>query len=378
MSRPKAFYRRLALGGHLDRYVGSLFFASYATAFLLVVGLFLVLDMASNIDDFLEPWEDGSQAPASVILRYYLLNIPFLYLQVAPMVTLVAGMFTVGKLVRYRETVAALAAGISGQRFLLPVFFGAGVVGLGMFALREWASTAIIDKRDALLDVLENKRFDRSYEGIWIRDQAGSIARLGVFHPATGSPPRARVEDLSVNVHTVDGFVRYKAPSATYVNRDGEVGWLLESGERTEVRREEEVSEAVDSLADFEFSPRLALSFQRGRSNPLELSFGETRELARRDPDNVTYQTLLQYHLSFPLANLVLLLVGLPILMRHRRGSGMEGLVVGCVLCIFFLSADFVFRSLGLQGGIHPLLAGWVPLLFFGSLGAVMLDAMRT
>ena len=75
--------RRLRLFGRLDRYVGGLFVNSYATALFLVVGLFLILDMASNLDDYLEPWPDGTRASNLLIVWYYLLDLPFLFLQVA-------------------------------------------------------------------------------------------------------------------------------------------------------------------------------------------------------------------------------------------------------------------------------------------------------
>ncbi|MDP7338377.1 MAG: hypothetical protein QF786_03570, partial [Vicinamibacterales bacterium] len=38
----------------------------------------------------------------------------------------------------------------------------------------------------------------------------------------------------------------------------------------------------VDWLEEVEFSPAIAVSFHRARTNPLELSFGEARELGRR------------------------------------------------------------------------------------------------
>ena len=129
---------------------------------------------------------------------------------------------------------------------------------------------------------------------------------------------------------------------------------------------------------EFLFTPELARTFRRARDNPLELSYAEARELGARDPDNVVYQTLTQYHLTFPLANLVLLVVGLPLLLRHERGAGAEGLARGLLLCLFFFAADFVCRNLGVQGALDPLLASWLPVLFFGSLGVVLYASMPT
>jgi lipopolysaccharide export system permease protein len=375
--------RTLKIGGHLDRYVGSLFLGSYATALFLVVGLYRILDLASHIDDYLEVWEDGTRAPVVVLVRYYLLTVPFVFLQLAPFVTLVAGLFTVSRLLKHSEAVACLAAGVSAHRLLGPVFAGGLAASLGMFGLREVLSLPLLDgvsvanKRDVLRAVLEEQTFDRAYENLWLRDLSGSVVLLREFHPFAGDPPVAEVRGLEATVNATS-WVSIEADRAFYVERDGAVGWQLENGRHKEVVDGDQRQRGVAMLEGFEFTPELALSFHRAREQPLELSFAEARELARRDPDSVVYQTLLQYYLTFPLANLVLLLVGLPLLMRHERGGGAEGLAAGCLLCVFYFAADFFFRNLGLGGNLDPRLASWLPILFFGSLGLVMFDSMRT
>jgi lipopolysaccharide export LptBFGC system permease protein LptF len=84
--------------GKLDRYVGGLFAMSYATAILLIIGLLIVIDIATHLSYF-ETWKDGGSASTILILRFYVLSIPFLYVQFSPFVTVVAGIFTVSRLV---------------------------------------------------------------------------------------------------------------------------------------------------------------------------------------------------------------------------------------------------------------------------------------
>lgn len=376
--------RWLKWGGRLDRYVGMLFVSSFATAFMLLVGLFLVLDLASNLDDYLEPWKDGTRAPAHVIVRYYLLTIPFVVLQVAPFITLVAGMFTVTKLLKHNEVVASLAAGVSAHRVLAPVFLSAACIAGGMFGLREMLASRIASQRDGLRFVLENKNWDRVYKGLWLRDLGGSFVRMDEFRPAVGDPPVAEVRGLEVLSGSGPNESVTLAKRARYVERDGANVWVLDEGFQKETvgehggRTGDQTRRKIEVLSGVEFTPELALTYYRGFENPLELSFHEVRELMRRDPDRDKYQTLFQYSLTFPLANFVLLLVGLPILMRYERGKHAEGLVGGCLLCVVYFAVDFVFRNLGLQSAMEPRLAAWLPILFFGSLGLVLYDSMRT
>jgi lipopolysaccharide export LptBFGC system permease protein LptF len=377
--------RRLRLGGRLDRYVGGLFVTSYATAFLLVVGLFLILDMASNLDEYLEPWPDGSRASNLLIAWYYLLDIPFLFLQVAPFVTLVAGLFTVSKLLKMNEVVAALGAGVSSWRLLAPIFLLGALSGVFMFGMREAASGLIAAPRDALRFVLDHKTTDLVYSNLWVRDLNGSAVRLDEFRPsvtiaaASGateeSPPTVR--GLEAILRSPTHWSSIQATSAAYLPRGTGKGWKLEGGLHQEVAGSQS-NVAVDWLDGFEFTPELAVTYWRARENPLELSFGEVRELSHRNPDDVVYQTLSQYHLTFPLANVVLLLVGIPLLMRRERRKAAEGIAAGAILCVFYFAADFVLRNLGLQGSLDPLFAAWLPVLLFGSLGLVLYDSMRS
>jgi len=378
--------RGLRIGGRLDRYVGWLFVSSYATAFLLVVGLFVILDMASNLDAYLEAWPGGGHAPSFLIIRYYLLDIPFLFLQIAPFVTLVAGLFTVSKLLRVNETVAALAAGVSSWRLLAPVFLLGALCGFGMFGLSEVASQSLADRRDALRYVLDNKRYDLVYSDLRLRDLNGSVAMLEEFRPATPLPPEAgdvevpaepEVRGLSAILRARTQWSNTQAARATYVPRGERMGWKLEGGVHEQVDGPK-VTEPSEWLDGFDFTPGLAITYWRARENPLDLSFREVRELAHRDPDNVVFQTLMQYHLTFPLANLVLLLVGLPILLRHDRRRNTAGLASSALLCVFYFASDFVLRNMGLQGNLDPLLAAWLPVLAFGSLGLVLYDSMQS
>ncbi|MFT5051100.1 MAG: lipopolysaccharide export system permease protein [Chlamydiales bacterium] len=365
--------RQLRPVGRLDRYTARLFVTSYSTALLLVVGLFWVLDLAAHIDDFFEPWPDGTMVDSKLILRYHLLNLPYLFLQVAPFVTLVAGMFSVNRLLKANEVVAVLGAGVSAHRLLMPVFAGGLLAALGMFGVREWASNSIADPRDALLDVLENHRYEREYHNLWLRDLDGNNLRLGSFHPGDADGHGAHVEDFEAIIRDGASTKTILAPRADWRSDT----WLLTGGVTRTVSEALEVGE-LHSLEGVVFTPKQALTYRRARDNPLELSFSEVRRLMRRDPDNVVYQTLWQYHLTFPLANLVLLLVAIPVMLGFERGRGSERMALGMGMALFYFATDFVCRTMGIQGALSPVISSWLPVLLFGSVGVVLFDSMRT
>lgn len=371
--------RFLLPGGRLDRYVLMLFGASYSVAFFLVVGLFLIINLAGNLDEYFEPGEDGTAPSGALIAKYYLYNTPFIYLQVAPFVTMIAGLFTASKLVRNNEVVAALGAGISAQRLIAPILVGGLALAAAMFGLREFATESIGFRRDLALDRIVERREVPVYTEIWVVDphaHGSNIVQVERFMTGGSNGAGARVDGLVATIKREDRLLTVSADVAIW--SDSQQRWILEGAELKVVEGPEEDATAEDVLADVRFTPRDVHTIWKGQSRPLDLSFRETTDLWRRDPDNSQLQTLVEYHKTFPLANVFLLLVALPFLVRHERGRQIEKVALGFVLCVFYFAADFITRSLGMQGNLSPLMASWLPVLFFGSLGVVFFSSMKS
>ena len=359
--------RGLKLGGHLDRYVGSLYIASYATAFLVMIGLFLILDMASNLDDYLRTWKNGGSAPGGLVARYYLLNIPFVFLQVGPFVTLVAGLYTGSRLLRHMRSRLRSAPASHAP----PA--GAGVPGLDPVRRRD-VRPARAGGHAARPPARRGQVHPRARE-----------VRRGLFRALAARPERERRAPGRVpargrqpagtrgaqpgsDTALPERLSSTAAANARYEERHGVRGWWLQNAWHREVVGVDK-QRPVERLEGFEFTPALVLAANRARENPMELSYREARELSRRDPDDLRYRMLMQYDFSFPLSNVVLLCIGLPYLMRRARGKPIEGVIAGSVLCIFYFATDFVMKNLGLQGELDPYLAAWLPIVVFGSLG---------
>jgi lipopolysaccharide export system permease protein len=367
----------LRIGGRLDRYVARLFALSYLTAFLLVVGLYVIIDLSVNLDDYLSERPDGTTAGIATIGRYYVVHLPFLYLEMSPFVTLVAGLFAATRLVKNNEVVAALGAGVSARRLLAPICVGAVLLAAGMFLLRERATDTVGRERDALRELLQEHRDVLSYRNLWVRDARGNRLYVREYLPEAETGPEAS----GLLAHFPDGAARVAIDAQRMHSPrrvDGRWRWSLDGGYHTRVDAAAREREPVDAFDAVDVGPDDFETAYRGRERPLDLTFAEATSLHERDPDNLQYRTVRQYHLTFPLAGLVLLLVGLPFLMGQERGRGVERVAVGILICIAYFAVDFVARTLGITGQIGPIYAAWFPFVFFGSLGAVLYGTMRS
>jgi len=367
----------LRVGGRLDRYVARLFLLSYLAAFFLVVGLMVIMDMAVQIDEIVQPDEAGNTPSSWAIAQLFALKVPFLYLEMSPYVTLVAGLFTAAKMTRHGEVVAALGAGVSVRRLLAPVLCGASLLAVGMFALRELATREIGTRRDALEDRLKEKRPVQVLENFFVLADTGQRVHLQEYRLGGAGPGAqpAEIRGLSCRFEQGDRQVYLVAGRALPV---GAGRWALEDAERLEAGVRTQETTYPELLDDVRFSPTDVELSYRGRERPMGLSFSESRVLLERDPSNAQYRTLFHYHVAFPLAGVVLLLVGLPFVLRQERGKAGERIAAGFFLCVGYFGFEFVTRTLGLQGQLGPLFASWLPVVGFGALGVVLYATQRS
>ncbi|MEZ5979395.1 MAG: LptF/LptG family permease [Planctomycetota bacterium] len=355
--------RRLALFGTLDRYVGRVFLGAYLLAALLVVGLFLVVDLAGNLDEYLKPASDGTPTPATKVLRYYVLHLPFLYLQVAPFVTLIAGLFTVSRLQKSREIVAALSAGVSARRLLAPLFGAGLLLTTGTIALREYASSTIGFEVGVMHVELEEHLSTLVLEGVRFKDLEGEMIQLDRFWPADPdtieelgpwdrrAPRAARFAGLTAVRDEGGRWLSYRVGTGRH--DDDADTWRLRDGQLVEVDSDGRADTQLATLSGrLDFEPAEVWRAWKGRNTPLDLSLREARALARRDPQNIQYRTLSTYLLTFPFANM-LLLVGPPFPLQYERGAGTEG-SRRALLCVGNKDRFRVTPNLGMQGHIGP------------------------
>lgn len=367
----------LALCGKLDRYVGRMFAMSFATAILLVVGLFIVVDVATHLG-FFEPGEDGRIASTWTVFQYYALSVPFLFTQASPFVTVVAAMFTVSRMVKKNEFSAGLSAGVSAQRLLASVFLGSVLAAVATFAIREVATATIGARRDALFDQLAKQRdeavFDKKF---FFRVEGGTVVQLGEFHAGIPGVKPPEAFNLEATFKQRGVIVHVAAEHIEWVADGPDPHWKVEGGTMGEVGDASTVT-PLTNLGMLHFTPEDVLTQAKARIFVLQLSFQQVGRLRRNDPDNTSYQTLEQYLLTFPLANIVLVLCAVPFLVGRERGKGGEAVMGGLLLCVGFFCVDFVTRSMGLSGDLSPLMSAWLPVLLFGALGISLTHFMRT
>lgn len=348
----------------LDRYVLRVFLAYCLVLAFGFLGLITVLDLIGHGDELGE----SSQLYGAVggqVLRFYLLNLPFLLVQFAPYILLLAGMATVMHLARAREWTPMLTAGRPTLRAFVPIYVAAFTLALGVMEIREAILPRWAAPREALMRRLFHQR-SWTLVDLWARGEGDVRLLAGRFDPGTElglqfgeeADRLPKIEGLEVYSRGPAGEPRLMlAETATWLG----ASWSLQGGRLVTGGLGEE---PVHTWYHPGLRPADLVLAYFGQVSPLDLSLGQLRILRLRDPDHRLAATLSYAWWTAPLVPLVLLLLGLPFVLRFEKGSALEGVGTGLLLCAFYFVADFLLRDLGGRGVLSP---------FFGGAGALML-----
>ncbi len=447
-----------------DKYVLKSFAAWYAVCLFALMGLYIIVDLFMRLHKFFR--FPGPEIPLR-ILWFYLWNTPFNFLEFLPMVTLMAGMFTVAMIAKNNELVPMMASGISLYRVTSLILVCSVIVMFAMFAMQEWYVPTFADIIAEASDKPRNKargmqelKIDgsrhnivhyRSFDPVeeamldvtiqqWETDPTKEIysetrrifaekatigdAQIlttndgkrfyGFEHSLSDNEILMKIDDIyrlinkddiesyepvtlkngsviegsEINLESSDVLFRNGAV-AMVISRDRRKSientktWILQKGTNLDY-----VRMARDDRPPWQFPfNHYSMAFPTDlkvrdlkfrRTEPRFKTFGALMELIERYPAYDSWKVELYRRITLPLTNLILLLVGLPFVMRADKKSVFVSLGICILIFLCFFVLSFICHDLGEHKHMPPALAVALPLIVFTTIGVYKFDAMRT
>lgn len=370
----------------LDRYVLRVFVSTLGLVILFVFGIRILIDLIGRVDtifDYTKAIEAHGFTVGGLLLDYYLRSVPFYYLELAPFLTLIAATVAMIRLMQANEITPMVAAGRSPVRIALPLFVAAGVLSLVVLAIQEWVVPVHAAVRNRLEDMMDGDFETRVNDLSAIRDPAGSTWRINHFYP--GSNRIEGVRALRFRARPggpVKGSLALD--SATWrEDGPGGPGWypkgavLNPANSAADLLSPRRLPEdrPIETALDLE---QVRVEYLRQKGDPSKtLSLSEAARIARLYPDVPEPTVVFHRLLTWPLANLLLLLLGLPLVLRFRKRNLLFGIGASLALCAAYFAISQIFADLGKRGEIPPAVAVWLPVILFTSLVAAILDFQR-
>ena len=107
----------------LDRLFFRNYIKNYIIVFSCMLTLYVVLDLFTNLNDFAVN-RNGVVSLFRHVAGYYAVQITIIFDKLAPIITVLAGLFTVVWMQKSNELLPQLSAGVSTYRVIRPIVFG--------------------------------------------------------------------------------------------------------------------------------------------------------------------------------------------------------------------------------------------------------------
>lgn len=357
----------------LDRYVGKIVLGAFLAALSFFLMITILVDLLTNLPKYANTAEEkgiGAIGLATQLGLYYIKLVPVLLTTVAPFATVIAGMMSVARLHGANEIVPMLFVGRSIHRIMRPMLWCGVLAASMMVASWQWIvphvgaelatqSTFLKERREEVKGVVHEKHGDASQ----------------YFYATTFDPAKKTMSGISLLVQgdlAADAFV-INADQGIWEVKHGD--WRLVGG-----RREASTGgEPIEWLGRPDLTPTAIVKSARDSLDPAMMSYTELLQLMEERPNRNDLRLAFHRHITYPLSNLLLLLLALPLAIRYERGSRIDRILASIALCGGYMLMDLTCQKLGQQQGmLHPIVAAWTPTILFGSLGIVMFSSTRS
>lgn len=333
--------------------------------------LAILLMLIGNLLFNYAPWFLNYGVPVVAVAQMVLYYTPYLLVLSLPVGTAVGTALTVNRLARDSEITVLRMAGVSLRRIFLPLL----IAGLAMSGLNYYLNERVVPPAMREFNRLRNRVFllapvpnltsnavlkvQNYLIGIGIAEQRGQHVAL---------------EDVIILERRERGaWLVIKAPRGSY--QDGV--WELQTPVLHYYTENDEVIEV-------KHAPRLVINLQVALQDffstpePEEQTRAQLREQIERNRRMGLNNPRLEvsYHLkvAMPLACFVLALCSPVLSFWLARAGSFVGVLLSIVLVFVFWNTFLLFRLLGDQALLPPLVAAWMPNLLFGLGGFVLIS----
>lgn len=362
-----------------DRYVMRQFMMSWVVCTLAIFGLFMVIEGLTRLDRFMKQDENI----IVVLVKYFSAVIPIYFSQfLGPVLTLLATMFAVTQLNKGNELVPLRLAGQSTARILAPFFLLAAVMAGGMIFLQE---AVIPNQKDLIRVATAYGERNKAIKPDPIADSFNSLINVQEYLP---DEKRGFFPDVHLRHSSNSSLASIiQAEELVWIEpEEGDPYWLLSNGTIQRWDDEGHLEPNPDAEGEDIYLQRFKEWPLKTDMQPVDLessdreinylSFGELRDQYKRRAHLKHLEVKLHQRFAFPLANFILLLLGLPFVLKGENRSVIIGIAIAIAISAGYLLATMICADLGNKELLPPILAAWLPVLFFGALGLTLFDGI--
>lgn len=348
----------------LDMYVFKEFITPFAVLILAFILLFLVADIFNDLQDFLEV-----NAPFKVIFKYFILKLPGNIRFILPISILLACMYTMANFGKNLEVTAMRASGVSLLRCGGSIY----LVAIVITGINFWFNEGLVPKyeREAYILRRETKNPDfKKEEHNMLTYRSPDKRRTWLFTKFTNESSNSNV---ILKLYRADGTLEWDIKAETAEFTKGE-GWIFRKVVMIPYNANSPIhgrpvhkEVLVKSLDEF---PETITDITNAIKPPEELPTYVILDIIKRTKNmpkilEDKYKTIFYWRLAFPWSCLIAVFLAIPLAAKNERGGIFMSIIIAVVIIVVYQMSSNIFKIMGQQGVLHPIVAGIGPTLAF-------------
>ncbi len=345
----------------------------YVFMVVALIVFFILLHYLEFVDDFL----DRGATMRDIFLIYYPNFIPEIIRLTSPLALFLSCVYLTGKLAQEMQLVALQTSGVSLLRLLRPYVAVAVVLTGFMFWFNGWV-VPITNRTVLEFDQKHLRDAPRQLDvtNVHRQNSPNSLVTVGYYDHRDHIAHR-----VSLHLFGSDQRLLERVDAQRMEWLDSLSTWRLhETVIRTFDARDQEVRQAYPTLDTtlLVFPRDLARTERDVESMTIPVATEYVAALRRSGAGSLG-RTLVGYYskYAYPFANLILILIGVPLAAVRRRGGQAIQIGLGLLTAFAYLAAQKLTEPFGYSGELSPLVAAWLPHLAFLGIALLMLVKAR-
>ena len=339
----------------LDRYILKELFVPFSISLCILCFIVLTKEMLRLVE-LLVTNGVGLLAVFKIIVNL----MPSFLVLTLPMACLISSITTFSRFSFDKELVAMRAAGLSLLRIAVPVFVFSFLVFLGTLFLSQWGQPwSAISLKKLAISLIQDQLHLALDRGVF--NEPADDLMIFVPKPEPGEKARGifildQRDSAKKVIVTAQTFQMLKNPQRK------QFGIRLHEGEIHHISKDGAQHHLVAfSTYDLKMAPSPALNVEKPERPDYQHIMAELEKSDWRDTDML--RRLMEYYkdLGFPMATLILGVLGMPVGIVSKRTGRMGGFVLG----IFIMVGYYLLNVLGEFSVtalfLHPFAGAWLP-----------------
>jgi len=335
----------------IDKYLCKEYLKLYFLFTFFFIAIFLLTDLFQSINILVK------QANSFLVVKYYLLQVPYLFTLLSPLASIISILFIVSYLTETYQIQAIQIGGTSIKRTVLPLLIIGIIISFSLFFFNE----TLTFKANQTSQKIKEENFSKItpkkvQRNIFIQVPPCYLLYIRLFYPE-----EEKMEDIII--------YKISSPSSLIICKESNwtgKEWVFLEGTEYILKEEWEETSFDKKILPLNKKPAYFVKkyfpFEKMSTAELKKYIYEYRESGF---DTLDMETEFYSKISYPFANFILLFLGIPLALFLRKGGKGASFALGLIVSFGYYEITALSKSMGEGGTLTPFLAAWIPNIIF-------------